>query len=126
MSFDTISPSGMRTLMGTKPGKLITIADQNSLLAYGANCGKGLLGIEKLVTELKNGDPNAAIITKMNSGLPAMICMQEVYPGTPQIMADYALKMYDMGVRIIGACCGSTPKHLEAMAKALQRVSSIT
>lgn len=121
MSFNKTSPMGMRTMMGTKPEELVAIADQNNLLAYGANCGKGLLGIESLVKELLDGHPNAIIVTKMNAGLPRMEKMQEVYPGTPKEMAEHALKMYDLGVRIIGACCGSSPQHIEAMANTLYK-----
>jgi methionine synthase I (cobalamin-dependent) len=36
------------------------------------------------------------------------------------VMAAYALKMRDMGVRYIGACCGSTPAHIRAMGEALR------
>jgi 5-methyltetrahydrofolate--homocysteine methyltransferase len=34
-------------------------------------------------------------------------------------MADYAIKAYAAGARIIGACCGSTPAHIQAIAEAL-------
>ena len=37
-------------------------------------------------------------------------------------MADYALKLYQDGARIIGACCGSTPAHIRAIADALRDV----
>jgi S-methylmethionine-dependent homocysteine/selenocysteine methylase len=35
-------------------------------------------------------------------------------------MAAYATAVAEAGARVIGACCGSTPRHLEAMAAALQ------
>ena len=35
-------------------------------------------------------------------------------------MASYALMARDAGARIIGGCCGTTPGHLRAMAKALK------
>jgi 5-methyltetrahydrofolate--homocysteine methyltransferase len=34
-------------------------------------------------------------------------------------MADYARKAYAAGARIVGACCGSTPAHIQAIAAAL-------
>ncbi len=36
-------------------------------------------------------------------------------------MADYAVAARDMGVNFIGACCGTAPHHLRAMAEALGR-----
>jgi 5-methyltetrahydrofolate--homocysteine methyltransferase len=31
-------------------------------------------------------------------------------------MADYAVLARDLGVKIIGGCCGTTPIHIKAMA----------
>jgi len=35
-------------------------------------------------------------------------------------MAGYALKMKALGVKYIGACCGSTPAHIAAMREAVR------
>jgi 5-methyltetrahydrofolate--homocysteine methyltransferase len=37
-------------------------------------------------------------------------------------MAEFALEIRRLGVGIIGACCGSTPEHIRAMARALGKV----
>ena len=42
------------------------------------------------------------------------------YTGTPELMADYARLALDAGARIIGGCCGTSPKHLAAMRRALE------
>jgi methionine synthase I (cobalamin-dependent) len=33
-------------------------------------------------------------------------------------MADLARKLRTIGISIVGGCCGTTPQHLAAMAKA--------
>ena len=38
---------------------------------------------------------------------------------TPDVMARYAVRMQELGVDVIGACCGSTPAHIAAMRDAL-------
>jgi len=38
---------------------------------------------------------------------------------TPEVMARYALRMQELGVDVIGSCCGSTPAHTAAMREAL-------
>jgi 5-methyltetrahydrofolate--homocysteine methyltransferase len=48
-----------------------------------------------------------------------MVGAETVYEGTPEVMAEYALRARDLGARIIGACCGSTPDHIRAIAGAL-------
>jgi methionine synthase I (cobalamin-dependent) len=35
------------------------------------------------------------------------------------VMADYAVRMQELGVDVIGSCCGSTPSHTAAMREAL-------
>jgi methionine synthase I (cobalamin-dependent) len=35
-------------------------------------------------------------------------------------MADYALRFRNLGINIIGGCCGTRPEHIRAMAKALR------
>jgi 5-methyltetrahydrofolate--homocysteine methyltransferase len=45
--------------------------------------------------------------------------MTVAYETTPEMMADFAKRFRDAGANIIGACCGSTPPHLQAMAEAL-------
>jgi hypothetical protein len=39
-------------------------------------------------------------------------------------MADYAVRARDLGVGLIGSCCGSVANHVRAMAKALGKVSA--
>jgi methionine synthase I (cobalamin-dependent) len=46
---------------------------------------------------------------------------QVVHDVTPERMAAYALWCAENGVGIIGGCCGSTPRHIEAMARAVER-----
>jgi 5-methyltetrahydrofolate--homocysteine methyltransferase len=42
-----------------------------------------------------------------------------VYDGTPEEMAKFAVEMRDLGIDVIGACCGSTPDHIRAIRGAV-------
>ena len=59
------------------------------------------------------------LIAQSNAGLPEMIGDEFHYGGTPEVMAAYALRMWELGVDVIGSCCGSTPAHTAAMHAAL-------
>ena len=48
------------------------------------------------------------------TGLDAYLCSRDT-------MADFARRAHEMGVRYIGACCGTGPHHVRAMAEALGR-----
>jgi methionine synthase I (cobalamin-dependent) len=54
--------------------------------------------------------------------MPELVDMRAVYRADPATMAEAALGFKAAGARIIGACCGSTPAHLAAMAEALAKV----
>jgi methionine synthase I (cobalamin-dependent) len=42
-----------------------------------------------------------------------------VYPETPEFMAARVGELIDLGVRIIGGCCGTTPDHIRAIRAAV-------
>jgi 5-methyltetrahydrofolate--homocysteine methyltransferase len=64
--------------------------------------------------------PNAILVAKANVGIPRLVNMEIDYGGTPETMAGFATRFRDAGATVIGACCGSTPAHLLAMAEALR------
>ena len=60
-------------------------------------------------------------MAQSNAGMPQYVQGKIQYDGTPAIMADNALRLRNLGVNIIGACCGSTPAHIAAMRAALDQ-----
>ena len=86
----------------------------------GGNCGNGPDEIRYVMSSMSENRPDGVyLIAQSNAGLPKMVDGEVKFDGTPQIMADYAVEMYRMGVNYIGACCGSTPAHIAAMKEAL-------
>jgi 5-methyltetrahydrofolate--homocysteine methyltransferase len=75
---------------------------------------------------MNGASPQVALIAKPNAGIPRWVGSELVYDGTPEIMAEYARRMYSVGARLIGACCGSTPEHIRAMAAALKQPLPLT
>jgi homocysteine S-methyltransferase len=84
----------------------------------GFNCHSGPNGImrtmEKLVLPL--GTPVSIF---PNAGLPGYVDGKYVFGSKPDYFAENARKFADMGARLIGGCCGTTPEHIAAMARAL-------
>ncbi|MDU0201475.1 MULTISPECIES: bifunctional homocysteine S-methyltransferase/methylenetetrahydrofolate reductase [Paenibacillus] len=85
----------------------------------GFNCRVGPNGILRSMEKLSPlaGVPFSAF---PNAGLPDYVDGQYTYAATPQYFAESALRFADLGARIIGGCCGTTPEHIAAVAKALQ------
>lgn len=119
MTFDTHG----RTMMGVTPQKALETLSQLGVVALGGNCGNGPQEIQGVIEKMHTANPQTVLIAKANAGLPRMEAGTAVYDGTPEVMAEYAVKVRKLGARIIGACCGSTPRHIQAMAQALERTS---
>jgi 5-methyltetrahydrofolate--homocysteine methyltransferase len=115
MTFDT---NGF-TMMGVSPQQAFETLSAYNLIAIGANCGNGPDEIEGVIEKMHILDPDAVLIAKANAGVPKMVKGEVIYDGTPEVMADYAKKVRVLGARLIGACCGSSPEHIRAMAEAL-------
>ena len=116
MTFD----SHGRTMMGVTPVRALESLQPLRVIALGGNCGNGPDEIEAVITNMHAAAPDVVLVAKANAGLPRLTDAGAVYDATPEDMAHYALRVRDLGARVIGACCGSSPDHIRAMAAALQ------
>ena len=116
MTFDT----RFRTMMGVRPVQAAEALAGLGIRAFGANCGNGPDEIVRVMSEIAAARPSGMyLIAQSNAGLPKYQDKKIHYDGTPQVMAEYAIKMKEMGINYIGGCCGSTPEHIAAMGAAL-------
>jgi len=116
MTFDTRG----HTMMGVKPEQAVHALVEWGADAIGGNCGNGPDELIPVIAKMRAVDPDVVLVGKSNAGMPELIDMKAVYRAAPEVMATYALEIRDAGASIIGACCGSTPDHLAAMAGALR------
>jgi 5-methyltetrahydrofolate--homocysteine methyltransferase len=121
MSFDTNG----RTMMGVTALQTLETVQSWGVFGVGGNCGNTLAETYNALQAMaqpvgESAGPHLVLIAKPNAGIPRWVGRELHYDGTPEIMADYARRMYGAGVRLIGACCGSTPDHIRAMDAALQ------
>jgi len=119
LSFDT----KVHTMMGVSPRQAALELWPLGLVAIGGNCGKTLDDMEEVLRQMRAAVPEAILMAKPNAGLPRLVDGQAFYDVTPQVMAEYALRYAELGARIIGGCCGSTPAHIKAIAAALNSLA---
>ena len=86
--------------------------------AFGLNCSTGPEQMLKQLRRLRDY-ARVPLIAKPNAGVPRYQDGGLIYDVTPAVMAEFAVLARDLGVRIIGGCCGTTPAHLAAMHAAL-------
>ena len=56
-----------------------------------------------------------------NAGTPVLENQMVVYRETPEEMVEGVPDLLAAGCNIVGGCCGSTPDHIRAFRKVLDR-----
>ena len=117
LSFDT----NLRTMMGVRPGDAVRSLADLGVDAVGANCGRGPAEMETIVAEMVEARPEGLLlVAQSNAGLPHVVGDHFEYDKSPADLAAHARVLRDLGVDLIGACCGSTPEHIAAMRAAVR------
>ncbi len=117
MTFEK-TPKGYYTTMGAsieQSARDLTAAGANLL---GSNCGCGIDSMIEIANEFKK-HTKLPLIMQPNAGLPSMRDGHLVFPETPEYMSGKLPKLLELGVGIVGGCCGTTPDHIRAFRKVL-------
>ena len=88
----------------------------------GANCMNGPHAMVHLLQRLPGDQPIAAYA---NAGYPRYTEGHYVYPTDPDYFAKAAREMAAEGAGLIGGCCGTTPAHIAAVARAVSDLKPI-
>ena len=113
MSFDTDG----KTLIGITPMVAARELAQLGLAGFGANCGSGPENTAAILRAMQAVAPDAVLIAKPNAGIPTFTQSGVVYSMDPQRFTFYAREWVTAGAKIIGGCCGTTPKYIEAISQ---------
>lgn len=115
VTFDK-KPQGYFTLMGSSVEDAVAALEEAGANIIGSNCGNGAGQMLEITREIM---PHAHIpvAIQSNAGLPIKGENGPVYPETPDFVAARSAEMLDLGVQIIGGCCGTTPEHIRAIRK---------
>ena len=117
-------PRGWFTMMGDTPASATKRLRDAGADVVGANCGNGsdrMVEIAEIIRETYDG----YMLIHSNAGIPEIRQGQIVYPETPEYMTERFLKLADIGVNIIGGCCGTTPKHIERFTDAIHERATV-
>lgn len=118
MSFDT----NLRTMMGVTPTAAVHALAEAGADAVGANCGRGPEEMIRIAAELvaaRGADDSVLLVAQSNAGLPQVHGDAFAYTVDPPAMGAHAQELREAGIDLIGACCGSSPEHIRAIATAL-------
>ncbi|MGP0585859.1 bifunctional homocysteine S-methyltransferase/methylenetetrahydrofolate reductase [Paenibacillus timonensis] len=108
-----------RTLDGfTIPEAFGTLVQEGADVV-GFNCHSGPKGIMAVMDGM-GGPLDVPMSVFPNAGLADYVDGEYVYGATPEYFGECARSFADLGARLIGGCCGTTPEHISAMSSALE------
>ncbi|GIP48046.1 bifunctional homocysteine S-methyltransferase/5,10-methylenetetrahydrofolate reductase [Paenibacillus sp. J53TS2] len=108
-----------RTLDGFTIPEAFGALVQEGADVLGFNCHSGPKGIMAVMAGV-GGPLEVPMSVFPNAGLADYIDGEYVYGATPEYFGECARSFADLGARLIGGCCGTTPEHIAAMATALE------
>jgi len=114
MTFD----DGGRTVLGTPPAAAAVTLEGLQVDVIGTNCGLGIEGMCEILEQMR-AVCAVPLIAQANAGLPILVDGETVFPASPKQMTNCHDRLIELGVRVLGGCCGTTPEHIRVMAEAL-------
>jgi methionine synthase I (cobalamin-dependent) len=92
--------------------------------ALGVNCADGPAGVYEMVTRMLGvGLP---IVAQPNAGLPHRVDGRFAYMATPEYFQLYARRLYKIGVKAVGGCCGTTAEHVRKIKAAARMAGGVS
>jgi methionine synthase I (cobalamin-dependent) len=105
--------------MGVDPAQAVAVLRSAGAIAVGANCGVGPRETLEVLQKMHQADEAMWLAARPNAGVPAVGGGGAVYNVSPEEMASFTPSFLAAGARLIGSCCGSTPEHTRAIARAV-------
>lgn len=119
MTFDETS-RGFYTVMGTNIEEAAEALEETGADIVGSNCGDG---IEKMVKIAKafRSVTSLPVLIQSNAGKPEAGSGGLSYPESPGFFTEHVAALVELGVAIIGGCCGTTPAHIHVIREMVDR-----
>ena len=117
----TVQEDG-NTPTGTSPEDFTYQLDAWGADLIGLNCSVGPAGaletLERMAPVTRR-----RLTAQPNAGFPRTVGGRSIYLSSPAYMASYAERFLELGVRLVGGCCGTTPEHIRAIKDAVRSLS---
>jgi methionine synthase I (cobalamin-dependent)/5,10-methylenetetrahydrofolate reductase len=109
------------TFGGTQPQDAWERLKSKNIQVVGANCTIGPQSLLPIIRELST-HASLPLSAMPNAGFPKRIGDRTVYPkSSPEYFAQFAQEAAELGTRLIGGCCGTTPEHIHAISEAVKK-----
>lgn len=120
-----VSPDGY-TREGISGKRIISAVRSSNLVdSCGFNCRSGPMHLLKYIKRtgilsIKSDKKSELIVSIMpNAGYPTIENERTIFLNNPQYFAQIMCDIRNTGVKILGGCCGTTPRHISEICIAL-------
>ncbi len=107
-------------LFGTTPETFGRQLDRWGADVIGVNCSVGPSAMLSVVERLREVTAKPLAV-QPNAGPPNIVEGRSLYLCTPDYLEKFGRRFVEAGARLVGGCCGTTPDHIRALAKAVKR-----
>jgi len=112
-------------LMGTEIAAALTAVEPFPIDVFGMNCATGPQQMAENVRNLCQNSKFAVSVIP-NAGIPENVGGHAVFKETPESLSkELSHFARDLGVNIVGGCCGTTPAHLRAVVESVKDVTPL-
>ena len=108
-------------MMGISPAEMAVAVKQAGASVLGTNCGNGFDQMIDIVREIRKVDTKTPVLVHANAGKPVLKDGMTIFPETPEMMSAKIHDLIKAGANIIGGCCGTTPEHIQALAREIKK-----
>ena len=112
-----------RMLVGTEIGAALVALEAMRPDVIGINCATGPAEMQEHLRHLSQHSP-IPISVLPNAGLPSVVDGKTHYDLTPAELGKFHRHhVEDLGITVVGGCCGTTPEHLRSVVEAVRDVT---
>ncbi len=114
----TIDEDG-NCLDGSDPEAFAARLTEWKVDVLGINCSVGPVAMLEAIERVRDAT-SLPLSAQPNAGMPRSVEGRNIYLCSPEYMATYTRKFVEVGVQLVGGCCGTTPDHIRAMKSSLR------
>ncbi|MDR0886434.1 MAG: homocysteine S-methyltransferase family protein [Clostridiales Family XIII bacterium] len=103
-----------RMLLGTSPETAVYMLQDMGIDVIGINCSLGPADIVPLIARMLKV-AKIPVLVQPNAGMPRLVDGATVFDIGPNEYSEHMKTMIDLGVSVVGGCCGTTPAHIERL-----------